>query len=177
MKKYLPLIAISFLVSACGSAPQPVQNANAQGNGMRPSNGTSVVSHSTDPKMPPVNGPAANGGAPPMSGGNSPMAKAIDVSAMTANIEKAESNHKAAPKDEKAKLALADAYFERALALTNAAQYRAAVGDYRKGLKLNSDDKEAKAMYDKIINIFQSVGREPPKEGEEPAPMPFAANK
>jgi hypothetical protein len=27
-------------------------------------------------------------------------------------------------------------------------------------------------MYDEIIRIFESIGREPPKEGEEPPPMP-----
>jgi hypothetical protein len=57
--------------------------------------------------------------------------------------------------------------------LTDAAQYRAALGDFRKGLKLNPNDTKAKAMHDRIISIFASIGREPPKEGEEPAPMPF----
>jgi hypothetical protein len=28
-------------------------------------------------------------------------------------------------------------------------------------------------MHDQIISIFASIKREPPKEGEEPAPMPF----
>ena len=101
------------------------------------------------------------------------MARPIDVSAMTADIEKAEKNYKANPNDEKAKNALAGAYFKRAFALTEAAQYRAALGDFRKGLKLNPNDQDAKQMHDQIISIFQSIGREPPKEGEEPAPLPF----
>ena len=57
--------------------------------------------------------------------------------------------------------------------VTEAAQYRAALGDFRKGLKLNPDDKEAQSMHDQIIEIFTSIGREPPKEGEEPAPLPL----
>jgi tetratricopeptide (TPR) repeat protein len=73
----------------------------------------------------------------------------------------------------KARENLAKAYFDRAFLLTDAAQYRAALGDFRKGLKLNPSDAEAKKMHDQIISIFASIKREPPKEGEEPAPMPF----
>lgn len=104
---------------------------------------------------------------------NSPMSKPVDVTAMTAKIEKADKDLKAKPDDEKLKKASAAAYFERAFALTKAAQYRAALGDFRKGLKLNPDDKEAQSMHDQIIEIFKSIGREPPKEGEEPAPLPI----
>ena len=98
------------------------------------------------------------------------MAKAIDVEEMTADIEKAEKAYKQNPK---AKEDLAKAYFVRATALTGAAQYRAALGDYRKGLKLNPSDEEARKMHDQILSIFKSIGREPPKEGEEPKPLPF----
>lgn len=101
------------------------------------------------------------------------MAKAIDVSQMTAAIEKADKEAKAKPNDAKAKNALAEAYFVRAFALTEAAQYRSALGDFRKGLKLNPNNEDAKQMHDQIISIFQSIGREPPKEGEEPPPMPI----
>lgn len=101
------------------------------------------------------------------------MAKAIDVTEMTADIEKAEKAYKAKTSDEKTKNALAETYFVRAFALTEAAQYRAALGDFRKGLKLNPSAKEAKEMHDRIISIFQSINREPPKEGEEPLPLPF----
>ena len=99
------------------------------------------------------------------------MARAIDVSEMTAKIEKADKELKAKPADAKTKENLAAAYFERAFALTEAAQYRAALGDFRKGLKLNPNNKEAKDMHDQIIGIFKSIGREPPKEGEEPPPL------
>ena len=102
------------------------------------------------------------------------MAKPIDVSQMTADVEKAEKSFKQNQKDEKAKENLTKAYFVRAFALTEAAQYRAALGDFRKGLKLSPNDAEAKAMHDRIIDIFQnSLRREPPKEGEEPPPMPM----
>lgn len=103
----------------------------------------------------------------------SPMQKAVDLSELTENIEKAKNDFGATQQDSKAKMKLATAYFERAFALTEAAQYRAALGDFRKGLKLNPNDKEAKKMHDQIIFIYQALGREVPKEGEEPSPLPF----
>lgn len=101
------------------------------------------------------------------------MERPIDVNETTANIEKAEKAYKAKSGDAKLRDALAETYFQRAFALTEAAQYRAALGDFRKGLKLNPNAEEAKKMHDRILEIFKSINREPPKEGEEPAPLPF----
>ncbi len=104
---------------------------------------------------------------------SSPMTKPIDVAEMTASIEKAEKEFGENQKNGKAKENLAKALFTRAFALTEAAQYRAALGDFRKGLKLSPNDQAAKKMHDEIIRIFESINREPPKEGEEPKPLPF----
>ena len=152
---------------ACTNSSQPVANTNTSPNAKKAEDAT-VSSHSAEKPT------SANSTNSASSSSSSPMARAVDVSEMTTAIEKADKAFKAKPKDEKAKQALATAYFERAFALTEAAQYRAALGDFRKGLKLNPDDKEAKAMHDQIISIFQSIGREPPKEGEEPPPMPIS---
>lgn len=165
MKKITILIFLSLFLYGCNSATtttvnvnQPTQNSN---------DSLAVSSHSSQ-----TSGNVQSSS----SGGGSPMARAVDVSQMTANVEKAEKNYKASPKNEKAKQALADAYFRRAFALTEAAQYRAALGDFRKGLKLAPDNKAAKDMHDQIIDIFKGINREPPKEGEEPAPMPVSAD-
>jgi tetratricopeptide (TPR) repeat protein len=101
------------------------------------------------------------------------MEREIDTSEMNVAIEKAAKEFKQKPNDAAAKTALAEAYFVRATALTEAAQYRSALGDYRRGLKLDPTNTEAKEMQDQIINIFQSLNREPPKEGTEPTPLPF----
>lgn len=184
MKKVLLLALAALFMAGCGSAPaenQRAQNQQVQNQAavsptpptvaaQKPGGEVSVAAHSTENQFPPAKGP--EGAAPNPASGNSPMARAIDVSALTANIEKTEKAYKKAPKDEKTKMDLADAYFERATALTDAAQYRAALGDFRKGLKLNPNDKEARDMHDQIISIFKSIGREPPKEGDEPPPMP-----
>jgi tetratricopeptide (TPR) repeat protein len=104
---------------------------------------------------------------------SSPMPKVIDLSALNDNIEKTKTNFEATQQDTQAKIELADAYFERAFALTEAAQYSAALGDFRKGLKLNPKNKEAKEMHDQIVGIYEALGREVPKEGEEKLPIPF----
>jgi tetratricopeptide (TPR) repeat protein len=173
MKKIAVLSLSALIFTACGNTNQPTVNTNAvpppvtttQNN----SNSLVVSSHSTDKTTAPSNpSNSANSQSPA-----SPMSKPVDVTEMTAKIEKNDKELKAKPTDAKAKENLAAAYFERAFALTEAAQYRAALGDFRKGLKLNPNNKEAKAMHDQIIGIFKSIGREPPKEGDEPPPLPI----
>jgi tetratricopeptide (TPR) repeat protein len=176
MKKIVIFSVAALIFAACsngGGANQPTVSTNRQTTSANtppaPANNSPVVSsHSTDQNTAP-NVPAAAD----QSSATSAMSKPVDVSAMTAKIEKADKEYKAKPEDEKAKKNLAAAYFERAFALTKAAQYRAALGDFRKGLKLDPDNKEAQTMHDQIIEIFASMNREPPKEGEEPPPAPF----
>ena len=176
MKKIAILSFSIFSLFGCGNnAPQnaAVQNTNTAVVANR-SQPETVAAHSTEKSLPPTATSTANSTNKSASTSTeSPMARAIDVSAQTAKIEKAEKEFKAKPNDAKAKENLASARFERAFLLTDAAQYRAALGDFRKGLKLNPNDAEAKSMHDKIIEIFASIKREPPKEGEEPQPMPF----
>ena len=99
------------------------------------------------------------------------MERAIDTAQMDADIAKTEKEYKQNPNDKTAKLALAAAYFVRAKALREVAQYRAALGDFRRGLKLDPENQEAKAMHDEIVRIFGEMKRELPKEGEEPPPL------
>lgn len=175
MKKITILSLSALFLFGCSNASQQTASTTATNaanssvsaaNATKPATDNSglVSSHSTEKST--ATKPA--GDAPPMG---SPNQKAIDVTEMTAKIEKADKDLKAKPNDEGAKKALAAAYFERAFALTNAAQYRVALGDFRKGLKLDPTNADAKSMHDQIISIFESMGREVPKEGEEPPPM------
>ncbi|HEX8249745.1 MAG TPA: hypothetical protein VF599_16320 [Pyrinomonadaceae bacterium] len=173
MKKALVTGFLAFGVAACGNPAQVATPPNANNTNVSiRQNANSLVTSSHSPDKTQGASNAAQNGAPKTQT-ESPMAKAIDVSAFTADIEKAEKDYKAKQTDAKAKETLAQAYFTRAFALTEAAQYRAALGDFRKGLKLDSANKDARAMHDRILSIFQSINREPPKEGEEPPPMPF----
>lgn len=167
MRKKIIISFAAFAAIACGSAAQQSNQTANMNAAITKSNDSAIVSsHSNDAgktNLPPSEKTAS-------ASTESPMARPVDVAEMTADIEKAEAEFK---KNPQAKEDLAKAYFVRATALTGAAQYRAALGDYRKGLKLDSTDEEAKKMHDQILSIFKSIGREPPKEGEEPKPLPF----
>lgn len=171
MKKVLILSLAALVSVGCNSAAQQANAPINQNAAIIKSNDSAIVSSHSDEAgktvSPPSNKPASS------SSTESPMARPIDAAEMTADIERAEEQYRRNQKDEKAKNELAKAYFVRATALTSAAQYRAALGDYRKGLKLNPNDETARKMHDQILSIFKSIGREPPKEGEEPAPLPF----
>ena len=170
MKKVLILSLATLFSISCNSAAQQANAPINQNAGAVKSNDSAIVSsHSTEagktaPPSPAFDKPGSS------SSTESPMARPIDVAEMTADIERAEQAFK---KNPKAREDLAKAYFVRATALTGAAQYRAALGDYRKGLKLNPKDEEARKMHDQIISIFKQINREPPKEGEEPKPLPM----
>ena len=90
-------------------------------------------------------------------------------------IAEAEKAFKAKPNDAAAKTALADAYFDRGFALTEARQYAAALGDYRKALKIVPDHEESQKWLDQIVSIYKMLKKEAPKEGEEPPPLPWKA--
>lgn len=179
MKKFLILGFLAVFSINCGTAAEQRGNTNVstQKNVSAPASNDSpfVSSHSSTAGNSVVVAHQSNAASKNSPGESSPMARPIDVSAMTADIEKAEKSYGQKQKDAKARENLAEAYFVRAFALTDAAQYRAALGDFRKGLKFAPSNAEAKAMHDKIIDIFQnSLHREPPKEGEEPAPLPIS---
>lgn len=168
MKKILILSAFTLISIGCGSsAPTQTQtntNSTTTTSTSPKKDELTVSSHSTENQKPPMSQPNSNSGG-------SPNQKPADISAITATIEKAEKDYKAKPDDAKTKEILATAYFQRAFILTDNAQYSAALGDFRKGLKLNPNDQKAKDMHDQIVSIYQSMGREVPKEGEEKAPV------
>jgi len=175
MKKAVVIGFLAFALAACSSsapvAPEQVLKAdNTNAATGRNAESLVVPSHSSN-KTDGANNGSPNGASKTQT--ESPMAKPVDVAEMTAAIEKAEKNYQAKSGAAKAKDALAEAYFARAFALTKAAQYRAALGDFRKGLKLEPDNEDAKKMHAEILRIFAGMNREPPKEGEEPPPLPF----
>lgn len=166
--------SICFLVS-CSNAPQPpaqVSNANTGAVVTKANENSPLIASSHGAKTPPATtgGSNSGGSSAPMMTGN---ATAIDTTEYDAAIASADKDFKAKPGDETAKKNLADAYAKRAFALTQAAQYRAALGDFRKSLKLNPANAEAQSMHDQIVDIFKSLNREPPAEGAEPSPLPF----
>ncbi len=169
MKKLLFLGLLGLTFSGCSSnAPvvsqQPIGNANT----FNRQETQTVAAHTTENSLPSSSAPKTEGKTKWTQSGNP-----IDTSVFDAEIEKAEKTFKAKPKDEAAKKALVEAFNKRGLALTDARQYASALGDYRKALKLEPDNAEAKKWIDQIVWIYESINREYPKEGEEPPPLPF----
>lgn len=175
MMKRISIVFLGVFVTACNSAaPTGTQTANSnsanrsmrseqmqQGNAL--AHTTESRPGSTPPPNPNAPGKFAQGG------------EAIDTAKFDGVIAEAEKAFKAKPNDAAAKTALADAYFDRGFALTEARQYAAALGDYRKALKIVPDHEESQKWLDQIVSIYKMLKKEAPKEGEEPPPLPWKA--
>ena len=156
------------MLAGCNSGPKVVeqQNTNAVNAPQRAEKLQTTTAHTIE------NRPAPGANTP--SGGKwSASGDPIDASKFDSKIAEAEKNLKTKPSDESAKKALAEAYFERGFALTEARQYASALGDYRRTLKLDPSNEDAKKWIDQIIGIYGMLKKEYPKEGEEPTPLPF----
>ena len=162
--KYLGLLVAAVFLTACDSAP-PVVNTNSANAAQRPERTQTVTAHSTENRQPPLAGSNSNQTKWTQSG------TPIDAKELNAAIASADKELKAKPNDEDAKSALAESYFNRAMALTEARQYASALGDYRRVLKYNPDHEQARQWIDQILMIYNSMGREAPPEGKEPAPL------
>ena len=165
-------LAIVFLCScfviACNNAGSPVpQNGNSSAAAPANDRPQTAIAHSLENQTP--NQAAGSGEKSKWTQSGDP----IDTKKFDTAIAAAEIALRKSPNDEKAKKALAEAYFDRAEALTKARQYASALGDYRRTVKYDPSNEEAKGWIDQIINIYNSINREYPKEGEEPPPLPF----
>jgi hypothetical protein len=99
--------------------------------------------------------------------------ESVDTSEHDAEIKRLENVAKKKPSDQATRRALATAYTNRGNALTGVRQYRAALGDYRRALRNDPDNEQARQMAGTITGILKSMGRDIPPEGQEPAPLPL----
>jgi Tetratricopeptide repeat len=157
------IFLLSLLTLGCNRAAPVATNVNSNGPAQTERSQT-VLSHSGEGQTP----KPANSGSGKWSQSGDP----IDTEKFDDVIAKAERSLKQGG-DEKAKVTLAEAYFDRGFALTEARQYASALGDYRRALKLNPEHEEAKKWLDQIVSIYTMLKKEPPKEGEEPPPLPY----
>jgi hypothetical protein len=151
--------ATALILSACNERPPDVSNRAATAN----------VNTQSAPlqSSPPV------ASASPVTSKASGNGEAIDTSKYDEDIKRLEKQAEKRPADESARLALARAYLARGNALKDARQYRQALGDYRRALRYDPDNDEARQWAATIIDILRSMGREVPTEGNEPPPMPM----
>ena len=169
--KRIAIVFLAAVAAACNNAaPTGTQtaNSNSADRPMRSEQMQNSVAHTTESR--PGTTPPPNPNAP---GKFAQGGEAIDTAKFDGVIAEAEKAVKAKPNDAAAKTALADAYFDRGFALTEARQYAAALGDYRKALKLDPNHEDSKKWIDQIVGIYKMLNKEAPKEGEEPAPLPF----
>ena len=150
-------VALPFL-TGCGNEPKLVSNQTAVANANTPGSNQ------------------AQGAAPARSPSSAPgkpsMGEAIDTAAYDARISQLEEQSKKKPNDEGVRKQLAQAYLERGNALTQARQYQPALGDYRRTLRLDPNNQEARYWSDTIIGILKQMNRDVPAEGAEPTPLP-----
>jgi tetratricopeptide (TPR) repeat protein len=171
----MKFIIVTLLLLAsfgCDSAGKPVpQNTNSAVVTSKNEKPQTAIAHSLENQTPKNDAPAGEKSKWTQSG------DPIDTKEFDAAIASAEVALGKKPSDNAVKKALGAAYFNRAEALTKARQYASALGDYRRALKHDPSNAEAKDWIDKIIMIYGSINREYPKEGEEPEPLPFTKGK
>lgn len=173
MKSYLFILGIAVIASGCTSnQPTVSQNSSNSAPLTRSEKPQTVTAHTTE-NQPPAN----SNGAPSAPYKAAAMGDPIDTAKFDGTITAADSVLKKKPSDETAKKNLAEAYFDRGFALTNARQYASALGDYRKALKYDPAHEESKKWIDQIVSIYKMLKKDPPKEGEEPPPLPWKGEK
>lgn len=171
MKKILFLSFAAFTFFGCQSAQPNISQQPVSGGNSNQRETQTVAAHTTENSMPPSVPKSENRTKWTQSG------NPIDTSKFDAEIKQAENKLKANPKDENLKKTLAESYVSRGLALTDARQYASALGDYRRALKIDPNNAEAKQWIDQIIEIYDGLNKDYPKEGEEPPPLPFGKEK
>ncbi|MEQ1645442.1 MAG: tetratricopeptide repeat protein [Pyrinomonadaceae bacterium] len=172
MKNLFLIAGIAVAFAGCNSAP-PVQTNTAATKPSSNEKQQTAIAHSSEKQTPPPAAPAANGEKSKWSQSGDP----IDTAKFDAAVATAKKTLDGKPTNAAAQKALAEAYYERAVALTDARQYASALGDYRRALKLDPANSDAKEWIDKIIMIYDSIKKSYPAEGEEPPPLPFSKGK
>jgi hypothetical protein len=159
----------ALLASGCAS-PSATNNSNANAA----TTTTNQSSRTPNAALPPVS--SAHGGdsgvTPPATApaaNSSAQKPGIDTAVLDAKIEKAEAKAKGGAQADK--LAAAAALVERGNVYRDAGQpslYKFALGDYRRALRYQPDNTEAREKMNEIVSIYQSMGRPVPENGNEP---------
>ena len=159
-----------LLLASCSGAPPSVtttQNANSNANAAPASSGQSGAAPTNLGVVSSHSGPAGNATA----GGAAPSDKApVATPELDSKIEKAVAKAKASGATAADKKAAATAYMERAdfyWSAGNVQLYRYALGDYRRVLRYDPENEQAKERIDYLISVYQSLNRPVPDNGIE----------
>ena len=94
-----------------------------------------------------------------------------DTAALDKKVEQAEAKAKAPGATQAEKQLAAAAYLERGNVFYNAGNpslYKFALRDFRRTLRFDPNNEEARAKQQQIVEIYQSMGRPVPDLGNEP---------
>jgi hypothetical protein len=166
-----PLIIYAALAVAACNPGATSENTSAPAN--TSSTNANAPTTTTQPAggVPPIS--SAHGGVPaaPAAPANpNEKPEGVDTAALDDKIDKLEAKVKAGSATAADKKALADVYLERANTYRDAGSprlYKFALGDYRRVLRYDPTNAEAKAKMDEIISIYNSMGRPVPTNGLE----------
>jgi len=171
MKLGIICLAVFLAIGCAGNVQQAQNTTNAVSQPQRAEELQSVIAHTTENQTPKPLQANADG-----SSGKSKWSQSgepIDTAKFDVVIAQAEKALKSKSADAALKTALAQAYFDRGFALTEARQYASALGDYRRALKLDPNHEESKQWIGQIVGIYEMMKKNSPKEGEEPPSLPF----
>ena len=167
-------LGLSLLISACGGT-EPLSGAN-QNSGAANNTGRAEKPGSNASREVGVSpshsggGGAATSTAPAGSGGDADKSLA-NTAEYDARIEKASAKADASGASEADKQSAAEAYLARANVYRDAGNpklYKFALGDYRRVLRYQPDNREAKTKMEEIVKIYEGMGRPVPTNGLEP---------
>jgi hypothetical protein len=172
MRNFLSLSALigaTLICGACGSSEQP-KSANGSAEAIPTATVRAPVQSvpsGAAPSTSIAHGVPPSTNTPPLSAGPS----GPDTAALDKKVEEAEAKAKAPKATEGDRQAAAAAYLERGNLFYNAGNpslYKFALRDFRRTLRYDSNNAEARAKQQQIVDIYQSMGRPVPDLGNEP---------
>ncbi|HKQ99855.1 MAG TPA: hypothetical protein VJT09_04230 [Pyrinomonadaceae bacterium] len=166
----LLLMTAALLLTACGSSQQ-----SKSSNGGAEAMPTATVRTPAQSAQAPGGEPAVPAHGVPPVGSSAPQAggsSGTDTTALDKKVEQAEAKAKAPGAKQADKMAAASAYLERANVFYKAGNpslYKFALRDFRRTLRYDPNNEEARAKRDQIEDIYtNSLGRPVPDLGNEP---------
>ena len=172
-------LSLGLLSLACGrgdSANETALNSNASNAASRPDAASkskelgATSSHGGGPSATTNGGGAAPATATGGGGGEADRALA-NTAEFDARIAKAAAKADASGASAADKKAAAEAYLARANVYRDAGNprlYKFALGDYRRALRYDPSNREAKDKMEEIVSIYEGMGRPVPNNGLEP---------
>jgi hypothetical protein len=173
------LAACALIFGACASSEQQkLSNAGAEAMPTATVRTSSPIATApTNTNAPPT--ATAHGAPPPLPESSAPQSGAqsggqssgADTTAFDKKVEQAEAKAKAPKATQADKQAAAAAYLIRGNFFYNAGNpslYKFALRDFRRALRYDANNEEARAKQQQIEEIYKSMGRPVPELGNEP---------